>query len=59
MVSMDEYTSPPGTSLEGVDEAAIGQILGYPRCHWTPPSGDYSPCIAPADTMVIDFGVKN
>ncbi len=28
------------------------------RCHWTPPSGEYSPRIAPAD-MVIDFGVKN
>jgi len=24
-----------------------------------PPSGKYSPRIAPADTMVIDFGVKN
>ena len=59
MVSMDEYTSPPGTFLEGVDEAAIGQVLGYPRCHWTPLLGNYLPCIAPADTMVIDFGVKN
>jgi hypothetical protein len=24
-----------------------------------PPSGKYSSCIAPADAMVIDFGVKN
>jgi len=24
-----------------------------------PPSGDYSPCIAPADAMVIDSRVKN
>ncbi len=59
MVSMDEYTSPPGTSLEGVDEVTIGQVLGYPRCYWMLPLGDYLPCIAPADTMVIDFDVKN
>ena len=33
--------------------------LGPPfRCNWTPPSGKYSPRIAPADAMVIDFGVK-
>jgi hypothetical protein len=24
-----------------------------------PPSGEFSPRIAPADAMVIDFGVKN
>jgi len=24
-----------------------------------PPSGEYSPHIAPVDAMVIDFGVKN
>jgi hypothetical protein len=24
-----------------------------------PPSGEYSPRFAPADAMVIDFGVKN
>jgi hypothetical protein len=24
-----------------------------------PPSGDYFPSIAPAEAMVIDFGVKN
>jgi hypothetical protein len=29
------------------------------RCHWTPLSGKYSSHISPADTMVIDFGVKN
>ena len=33
-------------------------VQGYPRCHWTPPSGDYSPRIAPADAMVIDFWPK-
>jgi hypothetical protein len=27
--------------------------------HWTPPLGKYSPRIAPADALVIDFGVKN
>jgi hypothetical protein len=27
-------------------------------CHWTPPSGEYSPHIDPVDAMVIDFGVK-
>ena len=27
--------------------------------HWTPPSGEYSPRIATADAMVIDFRVKN
>jgi hypothetical protein len=31
---------------------------GYLRSHWTPPSGKYLTRIAPADTMVIDFGVK-
>jgi hypothetical protein len=34
-------------------------VQGYPRCQWTPPLGDYSPRIASADAMVIDFGVKN
>ena len=29
-----------------------------PRCHWLPPSGNYSPRIAPVDSMVIDFGKK-
>jgi len=29
-----------------------------PRCHWTLPSGDYVPRIAPADATVIDLGVK-
>ena len=28
-------------------------------CHWTLPSGKYSPRITPADAMVINFGVKN
>jgi hypothetical protein len=34
-------------------------LEGYPRCHWTPPSGEYLPRIAPADTMVSNFGVIN
>jgi hypothetical protein len=34
-------------------------IQGYPRCHWTPPSGNFLPRIASADAMVINFGVKN
>ena len=34
-------------------------VQGYPRCHWMLPRGNYLPHIAPADAMVIDFGVKN
>ena len=35
-------------------------IQGYLiRSHWTPTLGKYSPRVAPADTMVINFGVKN
>jgi hypothetical protein len=34
-------------------------VQGYLRSHWTPSSGKYSPCITPADAMVIDFGVNN
>jgi hypothetical protein len=33
-------------------------VQGYTRCHWTPPSGDYLPCIASTDAMVIDFDKK-
>jgi hypothetical protein len=34
-------------------------VQGYPtRCHWPPPSGNYSPRIASVDAMVINFGVK-
>jgi hypothetical protein len=36
-----------------------GKCKATPRCHWTLPLGKYLPCIAPADAMVIDFGVKN
>jgi hypothetical protein len=35
------------------------QVQGYLRSHWTPPLGKYLPRIAPADAMVIDFGLKN
>jgi hypothetical protein len=34
-------------------------VQGYPRSHWTPPSGNYLPRIASADAMVIDFGINN
>ena len=34
-------------------------VQGYLRSHWMLPSGKYSPCIAPADTIDIGFGVKN
>ena len=37
----------------------VWQVEGYPRFHWTLPSGEYSPHIAPADAMVINFDVKN
>jgi hypothetical protein len=30
------------------------QVWGYPRCHWMPPQGKYSPH-TPADAMVINF----
>ena len=33
-------------------------VQGYLRSHWTPPLGKYSPHIAPADAMVIDFWPK-
>jgi hypothetical protein len=33
-------------------------VQGFMRSHWTPPSGENSPCIAPADAMVIDFWRK-
>jgi len=36
----------------------VWQVLGYPICHWTPPSGKYSPHIALADAMVINFWHK-
>jgi hypothetical protein len=53
--------------FDGQDDAPVRcrahcptkHVQGYPRCHWTPPSGNYSPRIASADAMVIDFGVKN
>jgi len=34
-------------------------VQGYLRRHWVPSLGKYLPRIALADTMVIDFGVKN
>jgi hypothetical protein len=34
-------------------------ILGYIRCHWTPPPADYSHRIAPAAARVIGFVTHN
>ena len=34
-------------------------VQGYLRSHWDPPSGKYSPHIALADAMVINFGAKD
>ncbi len=36
----------------------VRQVQGYHRCHWTPPLGNFLHRIAPANTMVINFGVK-
>jgi hypothetical protein len=33
-------------------------VQGYFRSHWTLPLGKYLPRIAPANAMVIIFGVK-
>jgi hypothetical protein len=33
-------------------------VQGYLRSHWMPPLGKYSPRIAPADAMVINFWPK-
>ena len=33
-------------------------VQGYLRSHWMPPLGKYSPHIAPADAMVINFWPK-
>jgi len=38
---------------------SVRQVLGYPRCHRTPPLGYYLPRIAPAAAMVIDISSKN
>jgi len=44
-------------NFDGHDDAPVRcrahcptkHVQGYPRCHWKPPSGDYSPHIAPVD----------
>jgi hypothetical protein len=42
-----------------IKQYGVKRIPQYgPRCHWKPPWGEYSPRIALADAMVIDFGVK-
>jgi len=33
-------------------------VQGFMRSHWTPPSGENSPCIAPAEAIVIHFWPK-
>jgi hypothetical protein len=52
--------------LDSYDDAAVQcqahhpmqHVQGYLRSHWTPPLGKYSPHIALADAMVIDFWPK-
>jgi hypothetical protein len=52
--------------FDGYDDAPVQcqahcpmqHVQGYLRSHWTPPLGKYSPHIAPADAMVIDFWPK-
>ena len=39
-------------------QSPVRQVKGYHIYHWTPQLGKYLPCIAPADTMVINFGVN-
>jgi len=51
-----EFFVPAGMHL-GVNSSMASLGL-YPRCYWMPPLGEYLPRIAPADAMVINFGVK-
>ena len=37
---------------------SMEHVQGFMRSHWTPPSGENLPCIAPVDAMVIDFWRK-
>jgi hypothetical protein len=37
----------------------IQHVQGYLRSYWMPQLGKNSPCIARADAMVINFGIKN
>ena len=37
---------------------SMEHVHGFKQSHWTPPLGENSPCIAPADAMVIDFWRK-
>jgi hypothetical protein len=37
----------------------VEDVLGYIRCHWTPPVGDYSHRLALAAARVIGFGTHN
>jgi hypothetical protein len=53
VVAMNKFTSDPGHFDDHDNHAAVG--------FWASPNMaglKYLPCIAPADTMVIDFGVK-
>ncbi len=63
---MNECTSIVG-HFDGHDNAPVQfwvqcpmqHVQGYLRSHWTPPLGKYLPCIAPADSMFVNFGIKN
>jgi hypothetical protein len=54
-------------NFDGYDDAPVRcqahcpmqHVQGYIRSHWMPPLGKYSPHIAPADAMVIDFWPEN
>jgi hypothetical protein len=37
----------------------IEQVHGFTQSHWIPLSDKYSHRIAPADAMIISFGIKN
>jgi hypothetical protein len=62
---MNKYTSIVGY-FNGHDDAPVQfwarclkqHVQGYVRSCWTPPLGKYLLCIAPADAMVINFGIK-
>ncbi len=62
---MNKCTSFAG-HFDGHDNAPVQcrahcsmeHIQGITQSHWTLPTGNYSPRIAPADAMVIDFRHK-
>ena len=54
-----EKNAPTSVAISMAMWISVGTVPSGPICHWTPPSGEYLSCIAPADALVIDFGVKN